>query len=96
MYFAVDDLTRDLDAEGFNLADRSSLSKAFGITGKADGAGKKRQIAALRLDFGVQFLLNARSSSGPAGHAMAAPNATRTSRSQKEKQNVQVEDQVGR
>jgi len=33
-------LKRGLGAEGFNLADRSSQSKDFGVTGKADGSGK--------------------------------------------------------
>ncbi len=33
-------LKRGLGAEGFNLADRGSQSKDFGVTGKAHGAGK--------------------------------------------------------
>ena len=33
-------LKRGLGAEGFNLADRGSQSKDFGVTSKADGAGK--------------------------------------------------------
>ena len=33
-------LKRGLGAEGFNLADRGPQSKDFGVTGKADGAGK--------------------------------------------------------
>ena len=33
-------LKRGLGAEGFNLAERGSQSKDFGVTGKADGAGK--------------------------------------------------------
>ncbi len=33
-------LKRGLGAEGFNLADRGSQSKDFGVNGQADGAGK--------------------------------------------------------
>jgi len=34
-------LKRGLGAEGFSLADRGSQSKDFGVTGQADGAGKR-------------------------------------------------------
>ena len=33
-------LKRGLGAEGFNLADRGSQSKDFGVTNHGDGAGK--------------------------------------------------------